>query len=229
MPALGAADGARPGLAKRVDLRGAAAAPRAPGRRPPDRGRWPAGPPPGRCASPPASVRGSMTMPSPSTQVTPGRRMPEGMRWVTYFLPPTTRVWPALAPPPQRATTWARLGQQVDDLALAFVPPLRSDDDDDCHVFNLSGSSCGLAAGRSIGTGVCRPASSQSALARRGLQRFYFGELPATGIGQQRLPVSPSCRPPPGGRPGAAPPRHRASSSGPLTSTPPSRAPLRKA
>src|SRR5262245_45451591 len=52
-------------------------------------------------------VRGSMTIPSPSTQVTPLRSTPEGMRWVTCFLPSTTMVWPALAPPPQRATTWA--------------------------------------------------------------------------------------------------------------------------
>ena len=66
--------------------------------------------------------------------MTPERSTPDGIRRVTYFLPSTTSVWPAFAPPAQR-TTYARpLGQQVDDLALPLVAPLRPDDDYDGHV-----------------------------------------------------------------------------------------------
>ncbi len=50
------------------------------------------------------STAGSITIPSPSTQVTPLLSTPDGMRRVTYFLPSTTSVWPALAPPAQRTT-----------------------------------------------------------------------------------------------------------------------------
>jgi len=41
-----------------------------------------------------------------------------------------TSVWPALCPPwsaPPRGT----LGEQIDDLALAFIAPLGADDDDE--------------------------------------------------------------------------------------------------
>ena len=73
-------------------------------------------------------------MPSPSTQVTPLRNTPDGIRRVTYFLPSTTSVWPALAPPAQRTTTRARSVNRSTILPLPFVAPLRSDDDYDGHV-----------------------------------------------------------------------------------------------
>ncbi len=72
------------------------------------------------------STAGSITIPSPSTQVTPSRRMPDGIRRVTYFFPSTTRVCPALAPPAQRTTQPRLLGQEVDDLPLALVAPLNA-------------------------------------------------------------------------------------------------------
>ena len=56
---------------------------------------------------------------------------PEGISDSTVFLPPMTSVWPALWPPWKRATARGPLGQQVDDLALAFIAPLGADDDDE--------------------------------------------------------------------------------------------------
>src|SRR5216117_891104 len=72
---------------------------------------------------------GSTTTPQPMTQRQPGWRMPEGIVCRTYFSRPTTTVWPALLPPANRATTltWR---EEVDDLPLALVPPLRADDHD---------------------------------------------------------------------------------------------------
>ena len=41
-----------------------------------------------------------------------------------------TSVWPALWPPWKRTTAPISLGQQVDDLALAFIAPLGTENDD---------------------------------------------------------------------------------------------------
>ena len=80
------------------------------------------------------STVGSTTIASPSTQVTPARSTPDGIRRVTYFLPSTTSVWPAFAPPAQRTTTRARSVNRSTILPFAFIAPLRSDDDYDGHV-----------------------------------------------------------------------------------------------
>ncbi len=50
------------------------------------------------------SASGDTTTPLPITEVAPGVRMPEGSRWVAYFSPFTTMVWPALWPPLVRTT-----------------------------------------------------------------------------------------------------------------------------
>src|SRR6185369_12168246 len=47
----------------------------------------------------------STTTPLPMTHVTPGCRMPDGIRRRTNFVPLTYTVWPALWPPCERATT----------------------------------------------------------------------------------------------------------------------------
>ena len=52
------------------------------------------------CAISSSRVCGSITMPSPSTQLLPGWHTPDGTRCVTSFWPSITSVWPALAPPP---------------------------------------------------------------------------------------------------------------------------------
>src|SRR5436190_3756574 len=50
------------------------------------------------------SACGSITTPLPMTHVTPGCRMPDGIRRSTNFVPFTYTVWPALWPPWYRAT-----------------------------------------------------------------------------------------------------------------------------
>ena len=56
-----------------------------------------------RSSSPPSSVSstpGSMTTPLPMTFVTPGVRIPDGIRCRANFCPSgSTTVWPALLPP----------------------------------------------------------------------------------------------------------------------------------
>jgi hypothetical protein len=50
------------------------------------------------------SASGETTTPLAITDVAPGVRMPDGSRWVAYFSPLTTMVWPALWPPLVRTT-----------------------------------------------------------------------------------------------------------------------------
>ena len=50
------------------------------------------------------SATGSITTPLPMTHVFSGRKMPDGIRCSTYFLPPVMTVWPALLPPCERTT-----------------------------------------------------------------------------------------------------------------------------
>ena len=53
-----------------------------------------------RPASSSSSTPGSTTTPLPITFVTPGVRMPDGMRWSAKSWPSgSTTVWPALLPP----------------------------------------------------------------------------------------------------------------------------------
>ena len=59
---------------------------------------------------------GETTTPLAITEVAPGVRMPLGSRWVAYFSPSTTMVWPALWPPLVRTTksiglAWWRAGR----------------------------------------------------------------------------------------------------------------------
>ena len=115
-------------------------------------------------------------MPSPSTQVTPARSTPDGIRWVTYFLPSTTSVWPALAPPPQRATTCARSVSRSTTLPFALVAPLGSDDDDDCHGFSLSprlGALARALAARGLSGGLLPSCDAN------------LGEQPAPRVGRR--------------------------------------------
>src|SRR5690349_7861311 len=55
-------------------------------------------------------------------QSTFSRRMPEGMRCSTVFLPPITSVWPALWPPWKRTTPCARSVSQSTILPLPSSP-----------------------------------------------------------------------------------------------------------
>ena len=88
--------------------RGDTAASGARARRRPDSAGARGIPAPGSARTSSTSTVGSTTIPSPSTQVTPARNTPDGISRVTCFLPSTTSVWPALAPPAQRTTMWAR-------------------------------------------------------------------------------------------------------------------------
>ena len=53
------------------------------------------------------SAEGDNTTPLPIRQRTPARRIPEGIRCSTVFLPSMTSVWPALWPPWKRTTALA--------------------------------------------------------------------------------------------------------------------------
>ena len=86
-----------------------------------------------RPSSSPISTAGSTTTPLPITQVLPGCRIPDGIRWNLNVSPSRTIVWPALLPPWKRTTIGGALGEQVDDLALALVAPLGPDDHDARH------------------------------------------------------------------------------------------------
>ena len=81
----------------------------------------------------PTSATGSMTTPLPITQILPRRRMPEGMRCRTYFLPPmndgVAGVIAALAADDDVGVA----GQDIDDLAFSFIAPLRADQNRICH------------------------------------------------------------------------------------------------
>ena len=77
------------------------------------------------------SACGSTTTPLPMTQVTPGCRMPDGIRRRTNFVPfdvhGVAGVVSALIARDDREMR----RQQIDDLALAFVAPLRAEHGDD--------------------------------------------------------------------------------------------------
>ena len=104
-PCLRGADAVLRGAPRAGDRsRGGTAASGAPARRRPGLSRGRGIPAPGTSRISSTSTAGSMTIPSPSTQVTPSRSTPEGIKRVTYFLPSTTSVWPAFAPPAQRTT-----------------------------------------------------------------------------------------------------------------------------
>ena len=72
-----------------------------------------------------------MTIPLPSTQVLPGWMMPEGMRCSTKELVADLHRVPRVVAALIARHHVEALGQQIDDLALALVAPLRADDYDD--------------------------------------------------------------------------------------------------
>ena len=74
------------------------------------------------CRIPRSSACGETTTPLPMKQATPSRRMPEGIRCSTVFLPPITSVWPALWPPWKRTTPWAWSVSQSTILPLPSSP-----------------------------------------------------------------------------------------------------------
>ena len=99
------------------------------------------------------SASSDSTTPLPIRQRTPGCRMPDGISDSTVFAPSMTSVCPALWPPWKRTTAADALGQQVDDLALAFVAPLGTDDDEVlCHAgeCRLELSACSGSAAHEI-------------------------------------------------------------------------------
>src|SRR5690606_19285241 len=67
-------------------------------------------------------ISGSITIPAPRTHCVPGYKHPDGTRCVMICLPSTTRVWPALLPPANRATTWASRANTSTTLPLPSSP-----------------------------------------------------------------------------------------------------------
>ena len=130
---------------QRAGLRDARGARRRPARRP-TRAR------PSRATS----ACGDSTTPLPMKQSTFSRRMPEGMRCSTVFLPPITSVWPALWPPWKRTTPCARSVSQSTILPLPSSPhcvPMtttfrRAHSSLHCLASALSGRSRNPVAGR---------------------------------------------------------------------------------
>src|SRR5438067_2666642 len=68
------------------------------------------------------SACGETTTPLPMKQSTLPRRIPDGMRCSTVFLPPITSVWPALCPPWKRTTPCARSVSQSTILPMPSSP-----------------------------------------------------------------------------------------------------------
>src|SRR3954454_20498882 len=70
----------------------------------------------------PHRTAGSTTTPLPITQVLPGYRMPDGMRWNFHVSPAWMIVCPALLPPWKRTTTSARSASRSMTLPLPSSP-----------------------------------------------------------------------------------------------------------
>src|SRR6188768_187359 len=68
------------------------------------------------------SAAGDSTTPLPIRHSAPSRRMPEGIRCSTVFLPPMTSVCPALCPPWKRATAPTRSVSRSTILPLPSSP-----------------------------------------------------------------------------------------------------------
>ena len=73
------------------------------------------------------SACGSTTTPLPMTQVTPGCRMPDGIRCSTNFWPPHVDGVPGVVAALVAGDDREVRREQVDDLALALVAPLRAE------------------------------------------------------------------------------------------------------
>src|SRR5690606_25048984 len=67
-----------------------------------------------------ARASSDTTTPLPIRQITPSRRIPDGIRWSTVFSPSMTSVCPALCPPWNRTTAWAR------SASISTIAPLPS-------------------------------------------------------------------------------------------------------
>ena len=79
------------------------------------------------------STAGSITIPSPSTQVTPSRRTPRRDEAGDVLLAVDDQGMPGVGAAGPADDEARLLGQEVDDLPLALVAPLNADDDYDCH------------------------------------------------------------------------------------------------
>src|SRR6478736_3298703 len=66
------------------------------------------------------SAPGCSTTPLPMRHSASGRRMPDGIRCRTVFLPPMTSVWPALWPP------WKRTTAPISSVSRSTILPLPS-------------------------------------------------------------------------------------------------------
>ena len=82
---------------------------------------------------------GSTTQPAPITHSLP-QRIPEGMCRSLYVSPSATIVCPAFGPAVVAADEIRVAGEQVDDLALALVAPLRADDHGRGHAGSMPAS-----------------------------------------------------------------------------------------
>mmetsp|Transcript_21116 Transcript_21116/g.69830 ORF Transcript_21116/g.69830 Transcript_21116/m.69830 type:complete len:204 (+) Transcript_21116:1809-2420(+) len=74
------------------------------------------------CLSSSKSVGTWTTTPLPMTLTHVSRSMPQGRRWNAYFLPSTSSVWPAFAPPLNRHTRSARPASTSTSLPLPSSP-----------------------------------------------------------------------------------------------------------
>ena len=85
------------------------------------------------------SATGSMTTPLPITQIFPRRRMPDGIRCRTYFVPPMNDGVPGVVAALAADDDVRLAGEDVDDFAFAFVAPLGADQNCVCHGIEMLG------------------------------------------------------------------------------------------
>ena len=71
------------------------------------------------------------------TQILPRRRMPDGMRWRTYFLPPMNDRVAGVVAALGADDDVGLAGEDVDDFAFAFIAPLGADQNRICHALEL--------------------------------------------------------------------------------------------
>ena len=87
-------------------------------------------------------ANGSRTTPLAMTARQSGRRTPQGTSCKINFFPRMMTVCPALWPPAYRATMENLFGKDVDDLSLAFVAPLGTQDYRSLSSHELPSISC---------------------------------------------------------------------------------------
>ena len=81
-----------------------------------------------------SSTPGSTTTPLPMTFVTPGVRIPDGIRCSAKFSPVgSTTVWPGVVPALVAHNPLDAATEQIGRLTFALVAPLGADEDDCRH------------------------------------------------------------------------------------------------